>query len=394
MSGGRYSLRMLIGTIIIGFVYSIIGEIFYRNAIDKIPRILLVSIYFLGLFLVLGLGVYLIGKGIACRVCSSINKKQWFVVCVLMIILSLLFEFLYEMVRKKEEEHEITSYLFILDDSGSMLENDPTNIRYQVVDMLLNDKPETFSYGIYSFSDTSMVLRPMMPKSKSVSYVVPEAYGGTAIKGALSEIRDDMKSGALSIDDNCKVILLSDGYATDIAFFYKKAITKVLEDFSERGICISTVGFKNADESLMRLIADKTGGVYVQASDVNELKDAMNVAAVNTNAGRNLLGYRSGSSFNLLLGLMRIVFIAMLGIIISLEKANLCERFLDTKTVFISSVIGSILAGVCIEIGMNSLGIHPVIMRGLTCILISFTLLKKDLNVIDGENSGVKYSGK
>lgn len=394
MSCGRYSFRMLLGTIMIGFCYSIVGEIFYQNMIDKIPGVFLTLIYFTGLFLVLGLGVYLIGQGMKCCAYSSINKKQWVIALLLIVTLSIFFEFLYEVIREKKEEHEITSYLFVLDDSGSMMENDPTDIRYRAVDALLKDKPETFKYGIYSFSDTSVILRPMLPKSQAKEYVVPEAHGGTAIKGTLTEIRDDMESGKLTIDEECKIILLSDGYATDIAFFYKKAITKVLQDFSERGICVSTVGLKNADESLMRLIADKTGGVYVQVSDVNKLEEAMNEAAVNTNTDRNLLGYRSGNSFNVLLGIMRIVFIAVLGIVISVEKAVLSERFLDTKTVFISSSIGSTLAGICIEIGMNSLGVHSVIMRGVTCILIAFTLLKKDLGAIEGESSGVKYAGK
>ena len=78
----------------------------------------------------------------------------------------------------------------------------------------------------------------------------------------------------------------------------------------------------------------------------------------------------------------------------TVEKTILSERFLDTSAVMQSSAIGSILAGICIELGMNMLGVHPTIMRILTCILIAFTLLKNDLRNMYGEDYGVKYAGR
>lgn len=144
----------------------------------------------------------------------------------------------------------------------------------------------------------------------------------------------------------------------------------------------------------MTMIADKTGGVYVKAEDVTTLEAAMNQAAVSHNTARNLLGYRSAFFLNGLLGVMRIVFIALLGVVIAVEKTILAERFLDTSAVLMSSAIGSILAGICIEIGMNMLGVHPTIMRMITCVLIAFTLLKNDLGNRYEEGAGVKYAGR
>ena len=132
----------------------------------------------------------------------------------------------------------------------------------------------------------------------------------------------------------------------------------------------------------------------MKADDVSALEEAMNQAAVSQNTTRNLLGYRSAFFLNGLLGAMRIAFIAVLGIVIAVEKTILSERFLDTSAVMQSSAIGSILAGICIELGMNMLGVHPTIMRILTCILIAFTLLKNDLRNMYGEDYGVKYAGR
>jgi len=80
--------------------------------------------------------------------------------------------------------------------------------------------------------------------------------------------------------------------------------------------------------------------------------------------------------------------------VIAVEKTILAERFLDTSAVLMSSAIGSILAGICIEIGMNMLGVHPTIMRMITCVLIAFTLLKNDLGNRYEEGAGVKYAGR
>lgn len=394
MTGGRYSVRMLFATIAAGVIYAIVAEKFYQTAEGAIPGIVLMLLYFTGLFIVLGATVCITGKFIYSRTFGGINKRQWVITLLLVLSLSVVFEFLYEIVSEKKQAKEITAYLFVLDDSGSMESNDPERIRYQAIDTLMEGKDDSFRYGIYSFNNESTVLRDMAPKGQAQDYVLPKADGGTAIMGTLAYIRDALETGELSVDESCKVILLSDGYATDLSFFNKNKVAEILESFARRGICISTVGLADADDSLMSMIADKTGGVYIKTNDVSTLEEAMNHAAAATNTSRNLMGYRAMASLDLLLGFMRIVFIAVLGIIIAGEKTVLCERFLDTRSVLISSAVGSILAGFCIEVGMNTLGVDPTVMRMVTCALIAFTLLKKDIRTNEEANSGVKYAGR
>lgn len=392
MLKGRYSTGMFLGTVLTGVLYSLAGEVFYQKAVERLPGAVLIAVYFSGLFVTLGVTVYLLGKASHAQASRGINKRQWLITFFLLLLLSVLFELIYEAIKEKSVEKEISGYLFVLDDSGSMETNDPDRIRYKAVDALVENKADHFQYGIYSFSDSGVMLRDFSPKSLEADYQLPEAEGGTAIRGILAEIGKEMESGRLHMDEGCRIILLSDGYATDISFFQKHDVMNTLKNFAQRRIRISTVGMKNADESLMRLIAEKTGGIYVQADDINSLEEAMSQAAEKNNLNRNLLGYRPGVFMDFWLGLMRAVFIAVLGMVIAVEKGILCERFLDTWSVLISSAAGSVLAGLCIETGMNLLGIHPVMVRIITCILIAFTLLRKDLYPADGENGIVKYA--
>ena len=142
MAKGRYSIKMLLATIIAGVIYSVIAEIFYRVAENAMPGLVLIPLYFTGLFLVLGGTVLLTGKMIYSRSAGTVNKKQWLIALLLIVVLSVFFEFLYEIVSDRRKNEEITAYLFVLDDSGSMEVNDPDRVRYQVIDTLLADKPE------------------------------------------------------------------------------------------------------------------------------------------------------------------------------------------------------------------------------------------------------------
>ncbi len=378
MEKGRYSVIMLLGSILAGILYAFLGEIFYSAAQNILPGIVITAVYFTGLFLFLGIAVYLIGKLVYSQSYSPVNKKQWIITFVLIIGLSCLFEFIYEIIQPGEKLKDFDSYLFIIDDSGSMEMTDPGFDRYKIIENMTKDKPEDFKYGIYSFSDETAVLREMAPVSVQSNFE-PFLGGGTAIKGALTTVLADIESGKREDMGNCRILLLSDGAATDVDAFNKYRCTELLDDYAKKGISISTIGFEVPDDELMNLIADKTGGVYVKVENIDQLETGMMEAAKVNKIYRNLLGFRDNSFLNIVLGLLRIVFVAGLGVIIALEKTILCERFINTTSVLISSLIGGILAGICLEIGMNGLGIPPVIMRTVTCILIAFVLLRKDL---------------
>ena len=96
MSRRRFSIRMLAGSILAGFAYGCIGEFFFRKLERDMPQILFAALYMTGLFLFLGLIVYLIGKFGYYQVYGAVNRRQWAVSLLLMAALSACFEFLYE----------------------------------------------------------------------------------------------------------------------------------------------------------------------------------------------------------------------------------------------------------------------------------------------------------
>lgn len=389
----NYSIMMLLGTILAGLAYALIADPIISRLEIILPGIVLVPAYMLGLFLFLGLAVYLIGKLVYSTSRSRINMKQWVLVLVLIIVCSLVFEFLYEIVRPKAKVMNIDSYIFVLDDSGSMLQNDPQFIRYQAVNKLLEDKKSDFQYAVYSFSSDCALLQDMQPISAGAfNPELPDesTMGMTEVLHTLRAIYNDIDSGALKLGKKTRIIFLSDGYATDLDIFNKySSLVPLLDQYADKGVSISTVGLLNADDSLMSMIATKTGGEYIDVQNIDDLVDGMAQAGKLNLAKRHLLGYRPAAEFNILLGLMRILFVTGLGLIIAFEKTILCEKFLNTTSVLISSVVGGVLAGICIEVGMNLFGIHPTIMRTFTCILIAFTLLRVDLFFEHGQGREV-----
>ena len=116
----RFSIKMIIGSILAGFIYGLAGELIYKNMELPVPHIIVVMLYFTGMFLFLGIAVYFIGKSGNYQSYTQVNKKQWLAAFVLMIFLSLLFEFLYSNISLKAKGQDFSSYLFVVDNSGSM----------------------------------------------------------------------------------------------------------------------------------------------------------------------------------------------------------------------------------------------------------------------------------
>lgn len=378
MEKGRYSGKMLIGSILAGIVFAIIGEVLYQALHGILPRAAMAEIYFVGLFLFLGLAIWLTGKSVYARSYKGVPMRQWIKVFLAMLVLTAVFELLYE-IQIKGKNPEIDSYIFVIDSSGSMTTTDPDGLRFDAIDKMLVQKPQDFRYAVYLFSDEAVRVRDMGPKDNAQEYSHGTGDGETAIKATLETVMEDIESRELDLTGlNAHVIFLSDGYATDIDFFHKYSIATLLNEYAGKGISISTVGLLEADEALMSLIAEKTGGVFINVDDVNQLEEAMSQAGDLGTDNRHLLGYRNAVNLDLLYAVMRILFITGLGVIIGLEKAVICERFLDTAAVLRSSAVGSVLAGLCIEVGMNGMGIHPALIRMLCCVLISFTLLRED----------------
>ena len=81
-------------------------------------------------------------------------------------------------------------------------------------------------------------------------------------------------------------------------------------------------------------------------SDVDQLKGAMQSAIVREDNSRNLLSYRENVSMTWLYVLMRILFVAILGLIVMVIKLAVVNNVESQGIILAVSVGGSLVAGI------------------------------------------------
>lgn len=371
------SKRMLFGTAFTGGVYFFLGELLFRGLKEKMYMPLLIGFYFLGLMIFVIMGIRIIGATMTrlIRPYRDITLRC-LLLCLAILAAGCFLEFLYEKCFQ-EKFTEPVSYIFAIDNSGSMADNDPENKRYDAIQSVLSLKKPNFSFAVYLFADTSQQIRSMNPISHGTEFYMEAPGGGTGIQTVLGNIYNEINNKTLELGDNSRVLLFTDGAATDMKPFLSKVhLSNILDQYAKRGISISTIGLGNTNDRLMELIAKKTGGIYVPVEDTAQLEDAMEQAA-KANGKRNLLDYRSYVKYDWFFVLLRITAIIVLGVLLGMVKMYLCEPFLETHLLWKTSVGCSLAAAACVELGMNHLGFSPSLMRFFMCVLLAEGTLGK-----------------
>ena len=264
-----------------------------------------------------------------------------------------------------------TSYVFVIDDSGSMSGSDPDGKRYQAISELLSDAAPDFPYMVYRFADGPALVKPMAPVSEGVPALEPQAGGQTAIQAALTQVLDDRESGVWDGGASPRVVLLTDGYATDVGLFHP--IRSLLRRYQKAGASVSTVGLGDADERLLQRIAGSTGGVFLDVADASGLSRAMEEAALRS-AGRDLLSDRSVPRLGWLYALLRILFVTLLGAVLG-SLALIPYGFAEDPALTLLSAAGKALLGAAaLEAGICGLGLPEGLMWLLLWLLLALTL--------------------
>ena len=80
------------------------------------------------------------------------------IMLVILFAATLLLEFLYEL-GGGITTYKPTSYIFVIDDSSSMVSNDPYNERVSAIKEIM--ERERIPYAVYKFSDDARLIRPM-----------------------------------------------------------------------------------------------------------------------------------------------------------------------------------------------------------------------------------------
>lgn len=363
----RFNVLPLIISVAFAVCWCIIGGWIYNALLEKLWTPLLISMYMTGLTLTMLLSIITSNS-----VCNNarprdVEWKKTFVVICAILICTILFEFLYEINPGNRDIGKPTSYIFLIDDSGSMSLNDPNFLRNDSIYHVLQDCDDDFPYAIYSFADECKQILPISKASSArqnnYGFV---SDGGTDIQGAIQYVLDDISSGVLQAGKSPRILLLSDGLS-----FYDE-YQMVISECMNNNVSISTIGFGEADKSLLQSIAEDTRGAFVWVDDINQLTNAMNTAATTyISYARNLLGYRPTTEHDLLLSILRIVFILVLAVGFVLIKVYMFSTFDEKNIALYAFIAFAIIGAVGVEIGINALRYNPGYIRLLLCVFLS-----------------------
>ncbi len=154
--------------------------------------------------------------------------------------------------------------VFSIDSSGSMVWNDPTDVRKSVSKDLIDSLEATDKVGVVDFDSYARIFQAITTDKEAAKRAVDRinSSGGTDIGAAVKTANTMLINEA---GQGSKIqILLTDGEGT-----YSSALTQQAKD---NGIVIYTIGLgSSVDEALLRSIAVGTGGAYFQVSHAGDL---------------------------------------------------------------------------------------------------------------------------
>ena len=377
-TSGNLNIVLLIATLITGIAGWILSKIIYDKLIDSIPRSVLIGCAVAVLTLILTIVIFIIsangGAANSNIITGSSGTGSIFPFLIIGTLIVFAVSSVLQLIYGLETPmsyHNATSYIFLIDDSGSMSGSDENGLRYKAVGEVLESMDDSFPFMVYGFSDDTAILREMGPKSDGIPELAGYASGGTEMKSALTKVLEDCKNGVWDGGEAPKVILLSDGAATD--FHNVSRILPLLSEYVEEGINISTVGLIQVDENAMREIANATGGVYVSVKDAAGLAEAMKNAGARHSV-RDLVSIRYRRKLDGLYGFMRIIFLIIIGGLLGFFKAVAYGDRDSTKMILVSSLIFSAIGSLFMELGTGVLGRSSRTMWFLLWILFSLTV--------------------
>lgn len=292
-------------------------------------------------------------------------------------LLSMFLEYIYEL-NPNVKVTQPTSYVFVIDESGSMSSNDSSGLRYDAIPEIMEAEEENFPYMVYTFSNDTQIIRDMGPMNSEYEKNPIVSYGGTAIRGTILQILKDYKEGVWDGGENPKVIFLTDGAATDLSngfLWFKGNVSEfntALEEYKNLGISISTVGLGSVDREVMTRMAETTGGVFVHVQNAADLTSAMKTAAT-TYSERNLLSIRYIKHLDTVYGMLRILFLSMIGTLIGSLILFAYMEVSSIPIIILSSIFCSLLGSILFEAGLKN-GVLQSILWFILWILFSLTI--------------------
>ena len=368
-----------------GVIAFVFGEFLFDRLTENLYTPLGVMLYFLlfGCILFVTLMVLLSKKLSAKEFNLKLHAlwKSFLVVLFAFLLITTVFEFLYEL--GKEEIPEPTSLVFLIDDSGSMKGNEADRVK------ALNEvmKNSNLPFAVYSFADDAKLLRNMEVYQTDITEenLNFASFGGTNIIPSINYVLEDLDNGVINnAGHSPKILLVSDGGSSLLG------LRSTAKKCKSRMVSISSIGMQGSSEAPLKRIAASTGGVYVSCNDVTLLGDDL-IKAIASDESRNLLSKRIIFKNDWIYAILRILFLSLMGVLWSFLKMMMLSESKELcRKMFVCSLIFCIIGTCIIEVGFAN-EIPAILLRLIFVVMWAITIgtLPPKNNVSDLNGDGI-----
>lgn len=366
----NFSIIATLASLLAGVIYYFPGEILYQMLRGIVPGPILIALYFLGLALCVFLVIFILSKilGNYSHLHYTFGKTIAIVLlmtCIGVPAVSAGLEFLYELGG--EEVPEPKNYVFLIDNSSSMEGNDPTGSRRQIVEDVANSLSPDLNVGVYTFANnTTEVLATgsVSPGAVSIPEYAVEALGGTALYGCIIDVANRLPDTLTA--DRTKFVILTDGSPTDDG--YNNAVRLC----REKNIAVSCVGFGDYNQNMFYDLANRTGGNFMSADDVAQLRASVTEVINQEPVNRDLISSRNDGTYGSgLYAFLRVLFICIIGLVFAyLKYLNAAMPKLSVPFL-IACLASALLGGIFIELIYQMYWVEAI-GRFVLCLTFAF----------------------
>ncbi len=186
----------------------------------------------------------------------------------------------YDAPKKDKDKNTVKSLdvVFVIDYSQSMDNNDPKGIRKEVAKAFVAKlDPERDKGSVVKFAAYATTLVPLTNNIEMLTNSIDQIVnnGGSSCDSEAGTNGSDGLNSALVELENSKadlryIIFMTDGEDTTRSYEYSDIIDRA----QKSGVTIFSIGMGESDETLLRNIAESTGGTYFFATSADRVENS------------------------------------------------------------------------------------------------------------------------
>ncbi|ASA25963.1 hypothetical protein B9T62_37780 [Paenibacillus donghaensis] len=374
----KINLLLLLFSLIGGVAAFLLGEWLLGRWLGELPSILIVGLYFALVALGIGLGC-LLAEIVSPRLNGASWKQRYLglswkllpLTLVMALAAGALMEFVYELNFGGVKP--VKAVVMAIDDSGSMMENDPDNRRYVAAKDLVAQMDEDNQVAVLTFSDDTTLVQPLTKLSGSGNRAEVLAAidqletntGGTNISAAAAEALKVIDGNGSASTQGAMVIMLSDG----VSVFDTQ---RELQPYVERGIVVNTIGLGLGGQpgsNLLQDIARETGGQYYDVTDADRLGDVFQ-QIYDALGDRTLLTERTDETVDSpYYAAVHILALLLIGALLGVGLGIIFDNRHLARSFGVGGGVAGLIAGLILEYGLSGDSFQDALIR-LSAILV------------------------